>query len=137
MQNPDFDPAAEGWNIVTPSGLPETANELWQRGAEYGFQARAEHANGRGVIHGGILATFMDHTLGLTVRQAIGGGMNLATIQLDLHYLAAAMPGQFLVGSGEITRQTRSVVFVRGTLRAGDTAVIAATGIWKLLAPPR
>jgi acyl-coenzyme A thioesterase PaaI-like protein len=135
MQNPDFDPAADGWHIVTPSGLPETAKPLWRRGAEYGFQARADHANGRGVIHGGILATFMDHSLGLMVRAATGGGMNLATIQLDLHYLAAAMPGIFLVGSGEITRQTRSVVFVRGTLRAGDTAVIAATGIWKLLAP--
>lgn len=137
MQNPDFDPAAHGWHILTPSGLPESANPLWQRGTEYGFQARADHANGRGVIHGGILATFMDHSLGLMVRAATGGGMNLATIQLDLHYLAAAMPGMFLVGSGEITRQTRSVVFVRGTLRAGETTVIAATGIWKLLAPPR
>ena len=131
------DPTTEGWRQVVPSGLPETANPLWQRGAEYGFQARTDHANGRGVIHGGILATFMDHSLGLMVRAAIGGGMNLATIQLDLHYLAAAMPGQFLVGSGEITRQTRSVVFVRGTLRHGETTVLAATGIWKLLAPPR
>ncbi|MBU8536360.1 PaaI family thioesterase [Falsiroseomonas tokyonensis] len=137
MDSTAYDPATDGWQIVTPSGLPETANPLWQRGAEYGFAARPDHANGRGVIHGGILATFMDHTLGLIVRAATGGGINLATIQLDLHYLAAAKPGQFLVGAGEITRQTRSVVFVRGTLRAGDTAVIAATGIWKLLAPPR
>ncbi|MGX9966740.1 PaaI family thioesterase [Roseomonas sp. F4] len=134
MDNPDFDPAQHGWTLRTPSGLPAVVDPLWVKGDEYGFQARADHANGRGVIHGGILATFMDHSLGLMVRKAIGGGMNLATIQLDLHYLAAAMPGQFLVGSGEITRQTRSVVFVRGLLKAGDTSVVAATGVWKILA---
>lgn len=131
-----FDPAQEGWRILTPSGLPETANPLWVRGTEFGFQARPDHANARGVVHGGILATFMDHTLGLTVRDAVGT-FNIATIQLDLHYLAAAMPGQFLIGTGEVTRKTRSVVFVRGLLRAGETQVIAATGIWKVLAPPR
>lgn len=130
-----YDPAADGWRLLDPSGLPRVADPLWQRGEAFGFQAREDHANARGVVHGGILATFMDHTLGLIVRRAIGGGLNLATIQLDLHYLAAAMPGQFLIGEGEITRQTRSVVFIRGTLRHGDTPVIAATGIWKLLTP--
>lgn len=132
----DFDPEAAGWTQRIPSGLPPMANPLWMRGAEFGFQTRAEHANGRGVVHGGVLATFIDHALGLTVREAIGGGMNLATIQLDLHYLAAAMPGQFLVASGEVTRRTRSVVFIRGMLRHGETTVVAATGIWKILARP-
>lgn len=131
-----FDPAADGWSQRIPSGLPSMANPLWQRGAEYGFQCRDEHANGRGVVHGGVLATFIDHALGLTVREAIGGGMNLATIQLDLHYIAAAMPGQFLVASGEVTRKTRSVVFIRGLLRHDGNTVVAATGIWKILGQP-
>ena len=73
MDSPDFDPAQHGWTLRSPSGLPAVVDPLWVKGAEYGFQARADHANGRGVIHGGILATFMDHSLGLMVRQVADG----------------------------------------------------------------
>jgi acyl-coenzyme A thioesterase PaaI-like protein len=37
-----------------------------------------------------------------------------------------------------VLRRTRSVVFVRGLLTAGDTLVATANGVWKLLSgPPR
>jgi len=37
-----------------------------------------------------------------------------------------------------VLRRTRSIVFVRGLLTAGDTLVASAEGVWKLLAgPPR
>lgn len=133
-----FDPATEGWEQTEAWGLPEFLRPMWLRtdatGFSLGFQPNAALNNGRGVIHGGILATYMDHSLGRTVREAVGR-VPIATIQLDLHYLAPGDMNLFVEVRGDITRQTRSVVFIRGMLTQGGKPVLAASGIWKVLSP--
>ena len=130
-------PAADGWVQGDATGLPPFLQPLWTRregeAVAFGFEARPELANARGVLHGGILATFMDHTLGLTAR--IGADpAPMATVQLDLHYVAAAQPGPLIEGRGEVVRRTASLVFLRGTLSAGGRLLLSASGIWKVLA---
>jgi acyl-coenzyme A thioesterase PaaI-like protein len=56
-----------------------------------------------------------------------------ATIQLSTHFIAAVLAGDFVIGRGEIVRRTRSIVFVRGSLWAGNRQVAAIDGIWKVL----
>nr|WP_255574827.1 PaaI family thioesterase [Caldovatus aquaticus] len=105
-------------------------------GPLFGVLTDPRHNNGRGVVHGGILASIMDHALGKTVGDAVRP-QRCATIQLDLHYLAPVAPGEFVTARCEVTRRTRSVVFVRGELFAGGRAVLAASGIWKVLESSR
>jgi uncharacterized protein (TIGR00369 family) len=136
------DPAAAGWERVTGSGFPEAIGAFWvrrdtpDRRPVYGVLTDARHNNGRGVVHGGILASIMDHALGKVVRAAVTP-LRCATIQLDLHYLAPANPGEFVEAHGEVVRKTRSVVFVRGHLRSGGREVLSANGIWKVLESSR
>jgi len=40
-------------------------------GAGFAFRATGLHCNARGVVHGGMLMTFADQTLGLTVQRAL------------------------------------------------------------------
>lgn len=131
-----FDPTAEGWEQTEAWGLPEFLRPMWMKrdeaGFSLGFQPHAALNNGRGVVHGGILATYMDHSLGRTVREAVDR-VPIATIQLDLHYLAPGRIDHFVVARGEITRRTRSVVFIRGTLTQDGVPILAASGIWKVL----
>jgi len=133
-----FDPAADGWEQTEAWGLPVFLRPLWMKrdegGFSLGFQPIEALGNGRGVIHGGILATYIDHSLGRTVREAVDG-VPIATIQLDLHYLAPGRLDRFVVARGEITRRTRSVVFIRGMLTQDGAPILAATGIWKVLSP--
>ena len=98
----------------------------------FGLLTDARHANRRGVVHGGMLVTLMDHALGAVVWEAVGRAP-IATIQLDAHFLAAVRPGEFVEARGQVVRRTRSVVFVRGALTAGGREVLAASGIWKVL----
>jgi uncharacterized protein (TIGR00369 family) len=132
------DPASEGWVQGEQSGLPVFLRPLWTReeptGPAFAFEAKAELCNARGVIHGGMLATMMDHTLGLTARVA-SGGITLATIQLDLNYVAAASPGGLIEGRGEVVRRTSSLVFLRGVLTQRGAVVLSASGIWKAIRP--
>ncbi|MFC0384958.1 PaaI family thioesterase [Muricoccus vinaceus] len=133
-----FDPASEGWSTRPPMGFSGFTGPMWSRpegdGWAYGVLADERHANGHGIVHGGMLVTLLDNTLGLTVWNATGQRPSV-TMQLNTHFLAAAHPGEFLEARGEILRIAKSVVFVRGTLSVGDRAVAAADGIWKVLAP--
>lgn len=132
-----FDPAAEGWTRLEDPHLPLVAAAHWQRedadGFAFLFGTSEAQANGHGAVHGGILATYMDHTLGRTARLAADA--KVATIQLDLHYLAAARPGDFVEARGTVVRRTRSVIFVAGRLSVAGKDVLSASGIWKVLGP--
>lgn len=101
----------------------------------FAFAAGERHTNGRGVVHGGMLLTFADQVLGLTVQLAVGT-LYVATVSLNCDLIASAVPGDLVEGEAVVTRVTKSVVFVRGTLFRGDNLLVNASGLWKRLAEP-
>jgi len=131
-----FDPASEGWSARPPNGFSGFTGPLWSRpegdGWAYGVLADERHANNHGIVHGGMLVTLLDNTLGLTVSHATGHRPGV-TMQLNTHFIAAAHPGEFLEARGEVLRIAKSVAFVRGTVTVGDRMVAAGDGVWKLL----
>jgi len=98
----------------------------------YGVLIAEKHLNKRGVVHGGMLMSFMDHLLGRTIHHAIGGATT-ATIQLDNQFLSGVREGVWMQGKGDIVRQTRSLVFVTGRLWVDETPVLQSSGVWKIL----
>lgn len=98
----------------------------------YAFIAEQRHTNAHGIVHGGMLMTLADTTLGLNVWEEASRKPSV-TVQLDVQFLAAVKPGDFVEARAEILRRTRSVIFVRGMVSVGDRVVAAANGVWKLL----
>jgi uncharacterized protein (TIGR00369 family) len=98
----------------------------------FAFQADQRHANDRGVVHGGMLATFADQAFGELVLDSVERKL-CATIQLNTHFIAPVQIGDFVEGRGEIVRGGRSLVFVRGMLSVEERMVAAIDGIWKVL----
>jgi uncharacterized protein (TIGR00369 family) len=92
----------------------------------------AQHLNRRGVVHGGLLFTIADHTLGKMVWHRVGE-KPCATVSLNVDYVAGVKPGDWVECSGQVTRETRSLVFIKGELRVDGKVVMAATGVWKKL----
>jgi uncharacterized protein (TIGR00369 family) len=132
-----FDPATEGWRIRDDEpGLMDLVGPLWQRGEgesiAFGFVVHTKHLNRRHVVHGGMVMTFADQALGLTARE-ITGGLAQATIQLDTHFMAPAVAGEFISVKADVVRRTRSILFMRGTLSVGERAIASSQGIWKML----
>ncbi|MBK9360111.1 MAG: PaaI family thioesterase [Rubrivivax sp.] len=101
-------------------------------GAGFAFRAGERHCNARGVMHGGMLMTFADQTLGLTVQRAVGS-IEVATVSLNCDLIDGARPGDFVEGEAMVTRITRSIVFVQGSVRCGDRVLLTASGLWKRL----
>ncbi len=131
-----FDPASAGWRPMRPEGYPALIGPFWYRreegGFRYGFPAEARHLNLGGVVHGGMLMSFADDVLGMTVWEA-AGRKPCTTVQLSTQFISPARAGEFVEGRAEVLRSTRSVVFVRGLVTVGDRTVIHADGIWKIL----
>jgi uncharacterized protein (TIGR00369 family) len=57
------------------------------------FEAREEHLNPAGTLHGGVLATLVDTAMGQAVRSATGDDDVPATSQLTVTYLRPGAPG--------------------------------------------
>lgn len=93
---------------------------------------REQHMNGGGALHGGLLMAFADATLGTAVNLAIDGAPS-ATVTLNTDFIAAGKLDVRLEAEAEVTRRTRSVVFVSGRVYQGDKTLLTASGIWKIL----
>ena len=129
-------PAEHGWTQHDVPGFSKLVGPFWrrddERGPAYGFLVEDHHLNGNGIVHGGMLMTFIDQAIGMVVYAAIER-KPCATIQLNTHFLDAGRPGEFIEARAEIVRKTRSVVFTRGALTANGRLLLSAEGIWKIL----
>ncbi|MGZ4670411.1 MAG: PaaI family thioesterase [Blastococcus sp.] len=63
------------------------------------FEAREEHLNPAGTLHGGVLATLVDSAMGMAVRSATGAHDVPATSQLTVTYLRPGKPGPLEVAA--------------------------------------
>jgi acyl-coenzyme A thioesterase PaaI-like protein len=133
-----FDPRAAGWKPLPLEGYPALLGPYWARrreggeGWRYGFLAEPKHRNDGGVVHGGMLMSFADDILGMTVWEA-AGRRQVTTVHLSTHFIAPARLGDFVECEAEVMRTTRTLVFVRGTLMVDDRTCISAEGVWKIL----
>jgi acyl-coenzyme A thioesterase PaaI-like protein len=137
-----FDPAADGWRALPGAAMPAGLGIPWAKRIEgawhYGLISTAEHSNNNGVLHGGVLMAFADHGLSFLAWEAADRG-NCSTIQLNTHFLDVIRPGELIDLSGEVTRRTRGLVFLRGIIGVREPErtreVGSVDGIWRVLRP--
>jgi len=102
-----------------------------------GFRVEKRHTNLLGTCHGGMLATFCDMLLPITVhRKSAEVGLRfLPTINLQIDYLAPAQLGMWIEGEAQVLRVTRTLVFVQALVTADGTPAVRTSGILKI-GPP-
>ena len=117
-------------------GIPwaKRVGEHWQ----YGLPAAEAHLNPNGVVHGGVLMALADHGLSLLAWEA-AERIPCITIQLNVHFLDAIRPGEFIELHGEVTRRTSGLIFLRGLVGARNGHAVrdvgSLDGIWRVLRP--
>lgn len=127
-----------GWTSGEFEAFSAQLGPVWTRGRgpegelEVGFFATETHTNGHlGTVHGGLLMTFADTSLGMKVGEVIGGP-RCTTVSLQVQFVSAGQVGDFLVCRPEVVRKTRNLMFMRGLISTGDRTVASAEGIWKI-----
>ena len=81
-----------GFLHLIGAGTPEAADGR----ASLTVEVDDRHLNAAGTVHGGLLATLVDATMGSAVRSAVDDE-TAATSQLSLTYLRPGKPGRLVV----------------------------------------
>ncbi len=100
--------------------------------AEAAIEIGPQHANNRGVAHGGVVSSLLDSAMGAAVISAIPKEWWCATTGLSVQFIAGAREGS-LRATGKVTRLGRSIAFVYGEAKDGGGRLVAtAQGTWHL-----
>ena len=97
------------------------------------FEAVPALFNPQGSLHGGVLATALDISMGHLLNKSAGPG---ATLEMKIQYLAPVTAGQVRC-EASFLRKGRGVSFIQSVARRDDNEAVAhATATWKLLKKP-
>jgi len=105
------------------------------RRAIRGFRPGPQHANGLGIVHGGMLAAFLDSAMGTAVWHQLE--RRSVTLRLSIDYLGPGKVGDWLQAEGEVVGHDENVAQVRGRLYGPRHEVLAGLGAFALLSRQR
>jgi uncharacterized protein (TIGR00369 family) len=123
------------WN----RGFGRQIGPLYQKNDTAGNYTRAflvseHHTNGMNNCHGGMLMAFADTAFGHAVSMRRRNHY-WVTVRLLTDFLAPAMLGDWVEGTGEIAGVDDDLFTVRGRIWCGDRTIMTGNGIFKALGP--
>ncbi len=90
------------------------------------------HLNVAGITHGGYIAALIDAGAG-TAAHRVSGNAPCVTISLELKYIGASKVGDEILGTVNILKKTKTLVFLNCEIRSEDNIIASASGVWKIL----
>ena len=111
-----------------------------ERGRVWGLQPYDEKLIGdpdRGVIHGGVISTFLDNLCGMACSVAMEEFRFVATLDLRIDYMRPAEKNRDIKGEAECYHLTKSVAFTRAWAyhESRDKVIATAQGAFAITNP--
>ena len=109
--------------------LPPEAPDAEKEVCQVSFPMSDMLKNPQGSLHGGVMATAMDISMGHLVNKVAGPG---ATIEMKVQFMRPVTEG-IVICEGRFTRRGRSIAFMESRLSDADGKLSAlATATWKM-----
>jgi uncharacterized protein (TIGR00369 family) len=129
-------PPPPGFELQSGRGAFTSHNGPYYRretgdGVEQAFYALPRHCNGVGIVHGGMLSSFLDGLLAGAASR--GTDATAITIHLSVDFLAMGRAGEWVIGEARLTRATREIAFAEGHVHVGGRPIARATGVFRLM----
>ncbi|WP_420392996.1 PaaI family thioesterase [Acuticoccus sp.] len=111
--------------------LPEDAPDDAKEACRVRFPVQPFLFNPQGSLHGGILTTAMDISMGHLAKKVVGEGAT-ATIELKVQFMRPISSG-WATCEGRFLRRGRAIAFLESRLWDDDERPVAhATATWKM-----
>ena len=109
--------------------LPENVDDSDKIFLKITFNVNEMLMNPQGALHGGVMATIMDISMGHLLNKTVGNG---ATIEMKVQYLRPVHEGR-VTCEGRFVKKGRTLSFMESRLsdQAGKLAAVA-TATWKM-----
>jgi acyl-coenzyme A thioesterase PaaI-like protein len=131
------------------SPVTDAWRPLWSRrtsgAVEIGFDVATCHCNGRGILHGGVLAALADNAMGLSLGQALemcargdasgepGNVSGIFTTTLTLDYVGMARVGQRIIISPRVIHLGKGSSVVDALVTCDGTVIARANAAFRVL----
>jgi uncharacterized protein (TIGR00369 family) len=98
-----------------------------------GLRLAKPHTNGRGLIHGGLIAALSDNAMGYSCAQAMDWNNSLVTINLAVDFIGSAQVGQWLSIESEVIKTGSTICFAQSLIKADDVVIARANGTFRVV----
>ena len=98
-----------------------------------GLRLAKPHTNGRGLIHGGLIAALADNAMGYSCAQQMGGAASLVTIGLAVDFVGSAKVGQWLAVESDVIRTGSTICFAQSLVKADDIVIARANATFRVV----
>jgi uncharacterized protein (TIGR00369 family) len=95
-----------------------------------GLLTEERHANHRGSVQGGLLATFADFALGRAIETDAEDDKDRATVSLTVDFLKPAQPGDWIESRTRVDRVGGTLAFADCSLTVEDREIVRARAVW-------
>lgn len=85
------------------------------------------HLNPMGTLHGGIISSLADISMGVAVRAL---GKTGVTINLNTNFLAPGYLGETIIATGKVVHNGNTLVSTECTVKRDDDVLATATGLF-------
>jgi uncharacterized protein (TIGR00369 family) len=98
-----------------------------------GLRLAKPHTNGRGLIHGGLIAALADNAMGYSCAHQMGWVRSLVTIGLAVDFIGTAQVGQWLAVETDVIKTGSTICFAQSFIKADDTVIARANGTFRVV----
>jgi uncharacterized protein (TIGR00369 family) len=98
-----------------------------------GFRLAKPHTNGRGMIHGGLIAALADNAMGYSCAHVMGGASSLVTIGLAVDFVGTAQIGQWLSIEPDVIRTGSTICFAQSLVKADGVVIARANATFRVV----
>ena len=98
-----------------------------------GLRLAKPHTNGRGLIHGGLIAALSDNAMGYSCALVMGWTSSLVTISLSVDFVGTAQVGQWLAVESDVIKTGSTICFAQSLVKADDVVIARANGTFRVV----
>ena len=124
-----------------PLARKSPLTEPWQplyskqtdRAVIIGLRLAKPHTNGRGLIHGGLIAALADNAMGYSCAHVMGGVSSLVTVGLAVDFVGSAEVGQWLAIESDVIKTGSTICFAHSLIKADDFVIARANATFRVV----
>jgi len=98
-----------------------------------GLRLARPHTNGRGLIHGGLIAALADNAMGYSCAQATDWITSFVTVSLTVDFAGSAEIGQWCSFESDVIKTGKTICFAQCLVKADDAVIARASGTFRVV----
>ncbi|MGY0571092.1 PaaI family thioesterase [Bradyrhizobium sp. RDM12] len=107
-----------------------------ERAVMIGLRLARPHTNGRGLIHGGLIAALADNAMGYSCAQTTNWTTSFVTVSLSIDFVGSAAIGQWCSIESDVIKTGKTICFAQSLIKADGVVIARASGTFRVVPKP-